>query len=508
MLKKNLLGLVMVVTLSSAIVLTGCGSTTNTAGQSTQSTGLATQTAAASTDETLAPVNLTWYVPFDAQKDQDSVMAEINKMVQKKINATLAIKMIPFGDYNNKMQVISAAGEEYDLTFTTSWTNIFTQNVVKGSLLPIDDLLAKYGKNILKDVPKQYWDAVKVNGKTYGIINYVGYSQSFGFTFKKDLVDKYKFDYKNAHSLKDIEPFLQKVKDGEPGIIPLHTGPTPGIYLNHLYTELPACLVYDGSTNKVVYSTNLKEKIEIYKTLKSFYDKGFIAKDAATKKDDQNEPKSGKYAVWNNGGVLNDGLKSSSVFGFPCVDSVYNQPMVATSSIQSALTGISKTSKNPERAMMLVNTIYEDKTLFNTMMFGVEGQNYTVVSGKGTDNPTIETKKDTGWLVWSTWFGNTFKSWPSNINNAEALESLKKGNENAKTSPLLGFNFDSSIVKNEIAQINAINSESSKIFTTGSSPDPEKYANEILDRMKAAGIDKVKDELQKQIDEWRKANGK
>jgi hypothetical protein len=56
--------------------------------------------------------------------------------------------------------------------------------VTKGSLCPLDDLLDKYGKHITADVPRQYWDAVKAEGKTYGLINYVGYSQSFGFTFE------------------------------------------------------------------------------------------------------------------------------------------------------------------------------------------------------------------------------------------------------------------------------------------------------------------------------------
>lgn len=42
-----------------------------------------------------------------------------------------------------------------------------------------------------------------------------------GWVFKKDLVEKYNFDYKSVQTLKDLEPYLETLKENEPGITPV-----------------------------------------------------------------------------------------------------------------------------------------------------------------------------------------------------------------------------------------------------------------------------------------------
>ena len=73
----------------------------------------------------------------------------------------------------------------------------------------------------------------------------------------------------------------------------------------------------------------------------------------------------------------------------------------------------------------------------------------------------------------------------------------------ALVSPLLGFTFNSEPVKNEIAAITNITSQMSPSLFSGDT-DPVTGCPQLVEKCKAAGLDKVMAEMQKQIDEWKK----
>jgi len=465
--------------------------------------------------EELEFVTLTWYMPspISPQKNYDNVMAEVNRILKEKINAQLEFKFIDFGSFEEKMRVMSASGEPYDLVFTASWINKLPINVLNGAFLPLDELLEKYGQNVLQKVEDRYWPAVTFNGKKYAIPNPTTYAQTFSFSYKKDLVDKYGFDYKNAHTLEDIEPFLETIKRNEPDITPLLAInlATPGLTdMSIQRDQINSFIFYDLPTGKFMTLFDGPEDpvgFKNFKKLAEFYQKGYIAKDAATKNDWLMEGQTGKYAVMPSPGAYSeDGSKATSVYGFPAYESLYYQAIISTNSVQSATTAISRTSKNPERAMMLVDLIYSDKYLLNLMAYGIEGQDYRIVSGAGTDNPTVETNAELTWAVWHPWIGSLWDQWPSNWNTQEALDQMKSDNDTSLVSPLLGFNFDPEPVKQEVSQIQAIADEMNPILFTGSAPDLEKYIADGRQRALNAGLQKVLAEVVRQYEEWKASN--
>ena len=71
----------------------------------------------------------------------------------------------------------------------------------------------------------------------------------------------------------------------------------------------------------------------------------------------------------------------------------------------------------------------------------------------------------------------------------------------------LGFVFDSTNVANEIAACkSAVQTYYKQLFTGSVDPDPTIKKMEA--ELKAAGVDTVIAEMQKQFDEWLKTNGK
>ena len=83
------------------------------------------------------------------------------------------------------------------------------------------------------------------------------------------------------------------------------------------------------------------------------------------------------------------------------------------------------------------------------------------------------------------------------------MAASEKGLKEATESPLLGFNFNQEPVADEIANVNNVVNEYVAGLHTGT-VDPEKVLPEFNKALKDAGIDKIKEEMQRQYDEFLK----
>ena len=87
-------------------------------------------------------VTLKWIFPGDRQADQDEVWAEFNKQLEKKANLNVEIEMVE-ASYDEKAKMMLATGEDYDICFTSSWSNNYLNAVNKGAYLPLDEYIDK-----------------------------------------------------------------------------------------------------------------------------------------------------------------------------------------------------------------------------------------------------------------------------------------------------------------------------------------------------------------------------
>jgi len=79
----------------------------------------------------------------------------------------------------------------------------------------------------------------------------------------------------------------------------------------------------------------------------------------------------------------------------------------------------------------------------------------------------------------------------------------KRFDKAALISPLLKFTFDPAPVKDEILRISEITDELEGAIFVGA-VDPEIFLPKIIGKYKAAGLDKVMEEQQSQLDKWLK----
>ena len=94
--------------------------------------------------------------------------------------------------------------------------------------------------------------------------------------------------------------------------------------------------------------------------------------------------------------------------------------------------------------------------------------------------------------------------WDSPWNRSEALENMRKTNELAEVSSVFGFIFDTEPVKTEIALVSSTIGEINPILSTGSMPDFDEFMLKANAKLTEAGIDKILEEANRQLEEWKK----
>lgn len=510
MLKAMTLMLSSVIT--AGILFTGCGTPTSsdegkTAGNSTEA-GASTATSAK-----LPDYEIRWVMPNSVQPDQELVNAEMSKITKEKINATLKVEFIDWGAYDQKIPIMMSSGEKLDLIFTSNWTpgSDYYNSVNKGAFQEITkDMLQRYAPNVLKNVPEKIWPAAQINGKLYAIINTQVEGRTPGIAALKKYTDKYGFDMTKVTKLEDMAPLYEKIKAGEPAnAIPYGINGTYNFadimltYGIETFSQTnPAGLRIKDDSTKVFNYYESEEAKSYFKLMRDWYNKGYIRKDAATVKDDLADQKAQRIATayyLANPDTLSNRAASYNMKPEELVGQPFIKTFMNTSSIIATMTAISKTSKDPERCLMLYNLMYDDQDtkLFNMMNYGIEGKHYTK-----KDDVVTQIPNSAYWVACGWEYGCIFNSYRQSDIQPKWIPAGPDMNNSAETSKILGFNFNPEPVKTELAQCASVINEYYAALITGS-VDTDKALPQFIEKLKKSGSQKIVEETQKQIDGWK-----
>lgn len=455
---------------------------------------------------------ISWYLPksLDNMTSQSMVEDKLNEIFEKEIGAKVDLRLVSMSDWNDKMNVVLNSGEVFDIVTVLSWysANSYDTNAPKEVFRELNDLVDKYGKDIKEKVDPRAWQYVTYNDKIQIVPSHSKLYNEVGWVFKKDLVEKYNFDYKSVKTLKDLEPYFDTLLANEPDIIPALDIVTP----NWGYSDIVALgagktIVFDEEKEEFVFMLEDSRTIQDYRTRNEWYKKGYFPKDALTLSVSEAK-KTGRYAVIKDAGAITeDGSKSSAAYGFPCLElRVENHEPTTATSFQSGQ-AISYTSPNPEKAMQMLNLVWKDPFISNTLAYGIEDVDYYYLSGKGTDRPSVGLKDaaEQTWGIAHNFIGPLFDQWDSSWNSYEALRTMEEGNKNITISKRADVQFDTAPIKAELAALSEIWTGASKVLNYGAMNDFDSYMNDLIQKCKNAGVDKVIDELNSQ---YRAARGK
>lgn len=501
--KRNVMQAGLTVVLASGMLLAGCGAKNE--GGTADSTPSAMKSG-----KDLAPYEVSIAFYGSDQKDLQAVQDEMNNILKDKINATVKLTPISISAWQQQTNLMLAGNEKIDLMFTSTGFNYGTQ-VAKGQLFALDDLIDKYGPGIKKALEPYQLSAAKINGKSYAIPAVKEMASDYGILLRKDIADKYNIDLSKIKTINDLDTVFQLIKEKEPNMVPLvakHPGTGP-FYTGYIpYDSLSGGVGvlpdYDNNM-KVVNWYETTQYADQLRVIRKWYQAGYLLKDAPTSKQDGRElVKAGKaFAYFSNlkpGSEVEASRKSGKEMTVVRMTPAY----ATTDSITGIMWSIPKNSKDPDRAMMLLNLLYSDKQLYNMLAWGIEGKHYVKKSDNVIDYPAGVDITNSGYNFNTSYmFGNQFLSYTWTDQDPNSWKITDEFNKSAKKSKALGFIFDVNNVKTEMAAVNNVLTEYVSGLETGTL-DPAEHLPKFIAKLKAAGSDKIISEKQKQLDEWAK----
>ncbi len=462
--------------------------------------------------EKMESVEIKWLLPCETEPaDSKQVLAEANKMLED-IRVMLNITWVDWDSYEDKLGVLSASNDSFDLCLEAGWLGL-NEMVSRNAFYNIDELLPQYAPDVQAQVPSYVWDTLTMGGKLVGMPNLQVLSRKDGVYIRKDLADKYHYNDGMIKNLDDITRFLKVIKAGEKDI---YGTLQPQELINYYSTiagffdvgdfNLPGTAVLEDGKLKIINQYESDAYKTLYNYVRDWYRKGYSNKDAAILRDTDRLRRSGKEALmfsqlgpWTERDMRNM-FAGTGYEWIPC--DLGAKKYITAGTCLATLTCVGANSKNPEKAVMLFNKVNTDARLYNTLVNGIEGRHYILKDGF-LEYPKGMTAENSGYYTDLAWgLGSIFNLYPTREDGADFTQRLYDWEKDAIISPTIGFSFDPALVSDELSQCRAVITEYFPFLANGAG-DPDKLLPDFLARLREAGSDRIIAEKQRQIDAWK-----
>jgi len=464
-------------------------------------------------------VTLNVYQLGAAPKDRDRVVEEINKILEPEVNTTLKLNFIDWGDIATKYSLILAGGEDVDIVFTAPW-NYYYQEAAKGAFMEItDEFLTKYMPQTKQTQVPEAWDSVKINGKIFGVPKNVMSPEHKFLAIREDLRLKH-----NIPALTDwasYENFLVTIaqkETPESGIFGIAAAAGNG-ELRRVWMQQYD--MFDGVNAQIgpfayLYNGGAIPKEEDFflywdssymrdfaKRMKYLYENGAWSQDAlsATVSDDDSFANGTGASIAWNGTVYSYGKQAEknipgAVAGY--YDITPNSRVIAEN-YSNAIMAIAMASKYKERAGMLLDILKNYTPVYRLYVGGIENEHYIVTpEGLRDKGPKADDYPwdNCGWGIRRNDLLEQANRDPREVTLDETFKPRMI------VPPTNGFVFDQDPVKNEMAAIDSVTNEYAPMLELGMVDDVDATIDELVNRIKQSGLDKVQAEFLNQYRAW------
>ena len=447
-------------------------------------------------DEDPYEVSIQFVGLFEQNTNIANVEAALNAITVPAINVTVDIVPVFIGELPSVTSLGVAGNEKLDIV-VAGLTNALTNMVANDLLLPLDDLLAERGQAALA-VTSKVAAAQKMNGQTYGITGYPYAAMSGGFIYNKTMADKYGIKMFDGMTMDDLSAVGEILKKN--GIYLTTIGNADGLNYKfmlggeHFGTNGEFGSILGGADDTtIVNAYDSKEVRDYFKTVKFWYDSGYMPAEQLTDTTRIQEHFAaanifGTFSAYN-AGQLSAWASSSFDTGIVSM----SETTISTASVQEFMLGIASNCERPDKAMDLINLIYANAEVANLLMFGVEGTDYRAV--EGTKN--VITRADT-----PNADGNSYSASFVHYGDPMLLKILTPLTddyyadmaaleEKAMVSKSFGYVFDSADYGAEFGAITNVLQEKLPMLNAGLVDDVDAAVDELVAALEKAGMNDV-----------------
>lgn len=504
--KRKILSCMLAVALTVSMLISGCGNNADTE-QKTATEG--SDGNSALKDGEMTELLVVFPAPNASPPQLQQVEDAINEVVQETMDAKIKLQIIEWGPFSDQINLMLSSGEKLDIFFASS--NI--QNMAnRGQLLQITDLVKTYAPETM-DIMGGFMDACYFGGELYGFPTYRDLATQFGLVCRKDILEETGVNPEEIKSWDDVENLLAKVKELHPNMYPLIpadrkagglTNYNGGIFdIIDTSSGVGSYIDSDGDSEIIcIYQTD--EYMELAERAYEWNEKGYFMPDSTTSEALRQDLVRADSAFSFYGRVHPGTVTQETTnSGKEMVTIPFSNRILTTSGVNFCQWILPTQCESPEKALAFLNLLYTNSEIQNLFKYGIEGVNYEVKDKeKGIAGyPDGVDSSNVGWGNESWMTGNASAGYIWETDSPDIWKEYDVYNNDAKESPLYGFVFDSSKVQNEIAAAQIVKDKYTSIIEAGLT-DPKSTIEKLNNEMIEAGVQKIIDEMQKQVDEW------
>ncbi|MBD5394949.1 MAG: ABC transporter substrate-binding protein [Lachnospiraceae bacterium] len=440
----------------------------------------------------------------------EQVEAAITEIAQETMDCTVKINIFEWGVFEEQSNLILSSGEDVDLLF--KWNNTAKQAGNSGQVIDISGLVPVYARET-NDLMGKYIEGCYVGDALYGIPSYHEFATRAGLICSTELLEKLEINADDIKTWDDVDEVLAKAKEAFPDKDVLVPAEAMAGMLNHyndgVFDAVQNAMVgiytdgRDGLTAHNIYATD--EFKEAAERAYAWNQKGYFIADSTTITDTrQTFLRAG--SCFGYIGIVHPGTKTQESINAGADVSVIpiTKQGSGTSNIASGQFVIPTGSPTPEKAVALLNLICSNADVQNLLHYGIEGVDYEVKAEGVAGYPNGIDASNVGWTneTWLTGNASIGLAWETDP--VDVWEQYNKYNSEANFAPSYGFAFDSGNVKNEITAVQNVLDKYTAMIYSGMA-DPAESIPAFLGELDSAGMQKIVDEVQAQLDAWSKA---
>lgn len=432
----------------------------------------------------------------------ERIEAALNEYIYPLIGANIDLEFVEMERYNQVFSKYIASGQIPDI-FTIGENLSLDSLINQDLLLPLDELLSKYGQGILNTIDSESLIPYTIQEEIYGIPSLHDRACCYGFEYRVRIAEEYNLDMENVQTLDDLTEIFSQLKTQNPDIIPCCE--TTYQTWDSLNDNL-GVLMDGGKNSKItnLYESDVFEKF--CRRVNLWNQKDYLLTDDIgylSINQYVNSPEIfGKFSGCHPGLIYVDSADAGEEIA--CIP--LTEPFLSTEVMTRNAFFLSSNCKYPEIAMKFLNLLYTDPHVVNLLCYGIEGIHYQVIDKKNgiIDFAEGVSKETSDYAQFRTYnWGNQYLAYIWNGYPTNLWQQIQDFNKNTPRSAAYGFRYDPSPVQTEVNACNQIKETYLPLLNAGVG-NVDQILTEFQNELQKSGIHKIISEKQRQLDEFLK----
>lgn len=464
----------------------------------------------------LDEVTLNFYFPKGDEPehpDTKKIIKNVEDNISKELNTKLNFNWINASEYYNRIREIVSSGNPCDAFYV--YGHQFGPMSDDNMLMDITGMFPRYALALYQKYSDEELASAYYNNKLCAIpVKWIDCA-SKSVIVRKDLMEKYNIPEINTYQ--DYELYLDKLKQNETDIFPGTLKGTP----MSLFTETFDYVILDPTLGLVYRWGDQEMKIRAWEqtnefknvtnTLERWYSKGYCVPGDSLPAHPFQLLNSGKLGsmVYNWAGGYGKYVRTSLSRSVDANLTEYILYKDAKVQLYPPIgyIAIGKYAKNPERTLMFIDWVESSQENYDLLMYGIKDENYSLIDGRvGLPNKLKGSAGsfETQWNGIDAFFNfDYYRESVSDPLNFKKDFTKHVQSINITYAPDLGFKINTApiqaLVDNRMRKVQNMEEALCRPFKT-------EIVDSFITEQKAAGIDNIVSEIQKQLNKWRANN--